>query len=141
MLKSLPIYNPKTIWAGADPGVVKGFSKALRDTKAPRKFWLALFEAGIVEANLKNPHGGDRDSVGSLQQRAGWGSVTERMDPYKAALRFLVDARKIDRKMYLSGKLAQAVQRSGFPLRYQQAYLAAAYVVTKAHGLEKGAKI
>lgn len=133
----MPIYNPKTIWRGADQNVVKGFVLALTETKAPRKFWLALFEAGIVEANLKNPHRGDLDSVGSLQQRPGWGTLAHRMDPHRAALEFLAEARKMDRKMYMSGKLAQAVQRSGFPLRYQQAYPAAAYAIIQIKKVKK----
>lgn len=127
----MPDYDPKTIAKGADPNVIAGFKKALIDRKASGKVALALFEAGIVEANLKNPTGGDRDSVGSLQQRdnGAWGTLEERMDPYQAALKFVDKAIKAENDFVTAGQLAQFVQVSGFPLRYDQAKAAAEYVI------------
>lgn len=80
----------------------------------------ALVEAGLVEANLHNPNYGDRDSIGSLQERSGYGSTTRRLDPSLAARRFLTEARQLKTPGISAGELAQKVQRSGFPARYGQ---------------------
>lgn len=110
---------------------------------------LALFEAGVVEApNFHNPAnssvpesmalphdgvGSDHDSVGFLQQRASWGSASERLNPSYAARKFLEKAIKYDKNFIGSaGHLAQKVQVSAYPDRYDavsavaQAYLRAA---------------
>lgn len=118
--------------AGADPTVLSGFWDALADTHADERLTVALFAAGIVEASLNNPTYGDRDSVGSLQQRGGWGSKAARMDPYRAALAFLADAtgRVLPKRPDITpGDLAQAVQRSAYPDRYAQAEPAARHVI------------
>lgn len=131
----MPTYDPKTIAANADPAVIAGFRKAAVSLHASSKVTLALFEAGIVEANLKNPAGGDRDSVGSLQQRSqGWGTLAERMDPYQAALKFVEKANRLENRFATAGQLAQAVQVSAFPLRYDQAKGAAEYVLQAKEG-------
>lgn len=82
----------------------------------------ALFEAGLVEANLTNPRGGDASSVGSLQEQSHYGSVQRRMNRGKAARRFLTEARAVNRRGFKgsAGQLAQAVQRSAFPGRYDE---------------------
>lgn len=82
----------------------------------------ALFEAGLVEANLTNPRGGDASSVGSLQEQSHYGSVQRRLNRGKAARRFLSEARAINRRGFRgsAGQLAQAVQRSAYPSRYDQ---------------------
>lgn len=80
----------------------------------------ALVEAGLVESNLSNPSGGDGDSAGSLQQRPSWGSHGRRTNPRLAADKFLREARKLKRPGISAGELAQLVQRSAFPERYNQ---------------------
>jgi hypothetical protein len=82
----------------------------------------ALIEAGLVEANLGNPRYGDRDSLGSLQQRPsqGWGSATQVLNPRYAASKFLSSAKRANRPGMSAGELAQAVQRSAFPGRYDE---------------------
>lgn len=130
----MPIYNPAAILRVADPRVVSAFHRACDDLKASNRIRIALFEAGIVEANLRNPDYGDRDSVGCLQQRGGWGSVEERMDPYASAVKFIRDAQiRVVPKFphYRAGRVAQAVQRSAYPDRYRQAYAAALYVIVR----------
>jgi hypothetical protein len=74
-----------------------------------------------VESNFSNVGYGDRDSEGVLQQRPsqGWGSAAE---PAAMDIRqFLARARQADRGFRgTPGQLAQAVQRSAFPARYDQ---------------------
>jgi hypothetical protein len=45
-----------------------------------RDIQIAIMTA-MTESNLRNLDFGDRDSVGLFQQRAGWGSTSQRMDP------------------------------------------------------------
>jgi hypothetical protein len=89
---------------------------------ASPKVTKALVEAGLVESNLSNPHGGDRDSQGVLQQRPsqGWGTPAQVTDPAYAADKFIDAAAPLRGKYGTAGALAQAVQRSGFPGRYQE---------------------
>jgi hypothetical protein len=105
---------------GAGSGnVVSAFQQAAAAMNASPLERLALFEAGIVESGLRNLSYGDRDSVGALQQRAsqGW---TGLMDPYKAAIEFLQHAMAKRPWGGSAGQLAQAVQGSAFPARYDQ---------------------
>jgi hypothetical protein len=103
----------------ADPSVIDAFRKAGRTTGASRKVMKALFEAGLVESNLQNLNHGDRDSLGPLQQRPSQGWKNAR-DPYKGALDFLKQAIPLADKYGSAGQLAQAVQRSAFPGRYDE---------------------
>lgn len=135
----MPGYDGPKQLAGADPNVLAGFVKAWRQSKAPRKALVALVAAGVVEANLGNPNYGDRDSVGSLQQRAGWGTKAARMDPHRAAVAFLVDlTTRVWPRHHAetAGALAQRVQRSAYPDRYQQAVPAAEHVIARLIGHE-----
>jgi hypothetical protein len=87
--------------------------------RASHKASLALIEAGIVESNLRNLPYGDRDSLGYLQQRPskGWRCP---MNITCATWDFLRRAIPIERDYPTAGQLAQAVQRSAFPDRYDQ---------------------
>lgn len=99
--------------------VLRAFTRASRDLGATRKPTKALIEAGLTESNLRNLSYGDRDSLGSLQQRPSQGWQNAR-DPYKAAVDFLKQAIPIKGKYGTAGQLAQAVQRSAYPGRYDQ---------------------
>lgn len=79
----------------------------------------ALIEAGIVESNLRNLNYGDRDSKGFLQQRPsqGWKNPTHVETATKS---FLDRARAANNQGGSAGQLAQRVQRSAFPARYDQ---------------------
>lgn len=89
-----------------------------RNMGASNKQLLALIEAGIVESGMRNINYGDRDSIGFLQQRAGWGSRAERMNVAIATAKFIRKARRVERKGMTAGQLAQAVQVSAFPHKY-----------------------
>jgi hypothetical protein len=102
--------------------VLNAFLREAQRLRATPKETEALIEAGLVEANLRNPNYGDRDSIGSLQERSHYGSPQRRLNPSLAARRFLSEARTLTKKGFKgsSGQLAQAVQRSAFPERYDQ---------------------
>lgn len=86
------------------------------------KILLATFETAIVESGIHNLDWGDRDSLGPFQQREsqGWGPPAETMHPPTAVRKFLEGAVRVNRSNpHLSaGQLAQAVQVSGHPGRY-----------------------
>ncbi|SCK26957.1 hypothetical protein [Streptomyces sp. WMMB 322] len=88
------------------------------------KVMLAAFEAGWVESHMNNLNCGDRDSLGVFQQRpsAGWGTPEQIMDPVYATNAFLDQAIPNDQADpgMTAGQLAQSVQRSAFPERYDQ---------------------
>jgi hypothetical protein len=97
--------------------VLVGFRRAIAALNANPTERLALWEAGLVESGLRNLPYGDADSVGALQQRPsqGW---TGLMNPYRAAVEFL--QRAIAKRPWrgTAGQLAQAVQVSAYPDRY-----------------------
>jgi len=99
-----------------DVGVARGVSE---------KVMLAAFEAGWVESRMNNLQCGDSDSVGVFQQRPsqGWGTVAQLTDPTHAADSFLAEAQRLEGDLAGStpGQLAQAVQRSAYPGRYDEA--------------------
>lgn len=77
----------------------------------------ALTEALIVESGIRNLSYGDRDSRGPLQQRVSQGWLHP--NSVKLAVRdFLKHARANQGLQGSAGKLAQSVQRSAFPSRY-----------------------
>lgn len=81
---------------------------------------LALIEAMKVESNYRNLNYGDRDSRGVLQQRRQYYPHSGQNVAYDID-QFLSRARRADRGFHGSaGQLAQAVQRSAFPGRYDQ---------------------
>jgi LAS superfamily LD-carboxypeptidase LdcB len=105
---------------------------------ASERALLAAFEAALVESNMRDLDYGDRDSLGVFQQRpsAGWGSPEQVSDPVYAARAFFLGPKRAgsvvggniepgaiarDKRFTGSaGELAQAVQRSAFPKRYDK---------------------
>ncbi|WP_330329065.1 hypothetical protein OHS33_04515 [Streptomyces sp. NBC_00536] len=89
------------------------------------KVMLAGFETGWVESRMNNLNCGDRDSLGVFQQRPsqGWGSPEQILDVDYAAGKFFEVALQMEPGMEGSsaGQLAQAVQRSAYPDRYDAA--------------------
>lgn len=88
-----------------------------RSMGAPGRVLLALMEAGLVESGMRNLNYGDRDSVGFLQQRPsqGWPSP---MNVPIATRSFVSRAMRKLPWSGSAGSLAQAVQISAFPSRY-----------------------
>src|SRR5690606_12874582 len=108
----------------ADGSVMQQALRQAQSMGASNKILLALFMAGFVESGFRNLNYGDRDSVGFLQQRPsqGWGSVSQIMNVPFATRSFVSRAMAIERRNpgIGPGALAQAVQRSAFPGRYEQ---------------------
>ena len=101
-----------------------------KSMRAKCRHMLAMLEAGIVESHLRDLNYGDADSVGWLQQRPsmGWrhaGNVA------MAAWDFLRRAPRAD-KGQSPGLVAQAVQRSGFPHKYDQQARPASRILHRA---------
>lgn len=114
-----------------DQKVANSAYKTAKSLNASDKVLLALFEAGLVESNMENVSYGDRDSIGFLQQRASWGSVQERMHVPTATGKFVARAKPIESRYNTAGRLAQAVQVSAFPLRYDARRLEAEALISK----------
>ncbi len=90
---------------------------------ASQKQIQAALATGWVESRYRNLAYGDRDSLGVFQQRPsqGWGSPSEVQNLDYAINAFYDAASKVNDKNMTFGQLAQAVQRSAFPARYDQA--------------------
>ncbi|SFR12546.1 hypothetical protein SAMN04488564_103827 [Lentzea waywayandensis] len=106
-----------------------GLSRGVSD-----KVMLAGFEAGWVESHMNNLDCGDADSLGVFQQRPsmGWGAPEQIMDVSYAAGRFFEYAVRVDRPDLSAGRLADAVQRSCCPERYDQAEARAGAMLRQA---------
>lgn len=96
----------------------------------PRATQIAFMTAMVEGPNLLNPHSGDRDSQGMFQQRpsAGWGTPAQITDPVLATRAFFGMATHTHNSGLTDipqwqtrpmGEVAQAVQHSAFPDRYQ----------------------
>lgn len=113
--------------------VVQTAYATARGMGASDKVMLALFEAAIVESGFRNLNYGDRDSVGFLQQRAsqGWPNP---MDVPTATRSFVSKATPIQNNYATAGQLAQAIQRSAFPLKYDAVRAQAATLLAQVSG-------
>jgi len=122
--------------AGYDLNVARQAYQTAASMGASAKVMLALFEAGIVESGFQNLSGGDRDSAGFLQQRPseGWGTKEQVMNVSYATTKFVTEAKKQENHYVTSGQLAQAVQRSAFPGRYDAVSLQAQALLKQVQG-------
>lgn len=93
----------------------------------------AALMAAMQKSSLRNINYGDRDSVGLFQQRpsCGWGSAQQIMDPVFASQSFYginsygSNPGVIQQPGWQTmspGQLAQAVQHSAYPDRYNNWY-------------------
>lgn len=119
------ILNPRcSVPPDADMDVNKEVHDVAVGRKANEKVMLATFETAWVESHMNNLDCGDRDSLGVFQQRpsAGWGTPEECMNVEHATNAFLDQAIANDQKNpdQSAGELAQSVQRSAYPDRYDQ---------------------
>jgi phage-related protein len=100
-------------------------AETLRDVwsrmNMPFKALLSAIETGIVETGLRNLPYGDRDSVGWRQERGHYGSKAERMNVGHGAQRFFREWSQFNDPGESAGTVAQQVQRSAFPARYDAA--------------------
>lgn len=128
----MPTYDPAKVVKAADMGLVKTAISTAQSLGASADIILADLAAGIVESDLQNLDHGPDGSRGYLQQRSsqGW---PDPMNITTATKSFVSSAKKI--KTYSSiGQLAQKVQRSAYPARYDEALPAARAVLAAAGG-------
>ncbi|MEU7477613.1 hypothetical protein AB0A63_16610 [Lentzea sp. NPDC042327] len=120
---ALPLNTECRVPAVHDPEVVREVHAAGLALRVSDKVMLAGFEAGWVESHMHNLDCGDADSLGVFQQRPsmGWGTPEQIMDVTYAATRFFEAAVRLDRPDLTPGLLADAVQRSCCPERYDLA--------------------
>lgn len=109
-----------------------GVATTLVESGNPLKMWAN----NAVPESLSFRHdavGSDNDSIGLFQQRqAGWGTVEDRMTPFKSAGMFFDRLKQFDWENMDPGAAAQKVQVSAFPDRYAQQMDAAKAMVAKA---------
>lgn len=102
-----------------DDAIVQTAIRIGRERGIPERGWVVILAAGYQESGIRNLSYGDRDSVGWLQQRAGWGSVSQRMDPAYATNKFYDALVKVSGWQSMSiNDAAQRVQISGTPTAY-----------------------
>lgn len=108
-----------------DPNIIQTVYDIAMQRGVNDKVLLSAFEAGWVESHMHNLDCGDRDSLGVFQQRPsqGWGTPEQCMDPVHATNKYLDQAipNDVNNPGFTAGQLAQSVQRSAYPERYDQA--------------------
>jgi len=134
-----------SIPANHDPNVIRVVYQVGLDRNVSPKVMLAAFEAGWVESHMNNLNCGDKDSLGVFQQRPsqGWGTPEQIMNVAYAATQFFVQAQRNEplHPEYTAGLLAQSVQRSCCPERYDQAEGRARAMMDEARGLVGGSRV
>jgi hypothetical protein len=103
-----------------DPKAARAICSVARGLGASPKVLLAAYEAAIVESGVHSIPFGDLDSIGLFQQRDSWGTFAQRMDPVWASRQFISRAIRQNESWMSAGQLAQDVQVSNFPERYDQ---------------------
>ena len=115
-----------------------GVATTLVESGNPLKMWAN----NAVPESLSFRHdavGSDADSIGLFQQRqAGWGTVEDRMTPFKSAGMFFDRLKQFDWENMDPGAAAQKVQVSAFPDRYAQQMDAAKGLVARAGVYDTG---
>jgi hypothetical protein len=118
-----------------DMKVAAVICQVLDQYHASPKVRLSAFETAIVESGVHNLTViYDHDSLGVFQQRASWGSVAQRTDPRWAAQQYVSRAVAKNSAGESAGQLAQSVQNSNFPERYDQVQLQAYALMQQACG-------
>ena len=115
-----------------------GVATTLVESGNPLKMWAN----NAVPESLSFRHdavGSDSDSIGLFQQRqAGWGTVEDRMTPFKSAGMFFDRLKQFDWENMDPGAAAQKVQVSAFPDRYAQKLDEAKALVARAGVYDTG---
>ncbi|WP_344923571.1 hypothetical protein, partial [Streptosporangium oxazolinicum] len=98
--------------------------KAVRDRGLDARAAVIAIATVIVETSIQNiSEEVDHDSLGLFQQRASWGSASQRLNPTWATNAFLDKMLRVypndSWKTKPVGEVAQGVQVSAFPDRYQ----------------------
>lgn len=109
-------------WSAEQRSIAAAFVTVWRSRQLPDRALEIIMITGLVESEMSSPdeEHSDLDSAGPLQQRRDYGTEEQRRDPVYAAGKFF------DRLVTVpnwgtrpQGEVAQAVQISDFPDRYQ----------------------
>jgi murein DD-endopeptidase MepM/ murein hydrolase activator NlpD len=104
----------------------------------PIRGWIIAVATALQESDLRDPPGGDQDSIGLFQQRPsqGWGTPKQLRDPVYASRKFYEKLLTIPnwQSMPLT-EAAQAVQRSAYPEAYAKHEPDATLLVNTIAGL------
>jgi cell wall-associated NlpC family hydrolase len=118
----------------AQTAIVQQIISIGRQRNLPARAWQVAIQAGMTESHLTNTNSGDLDSLGIFQMRPsmGWGNAAQLSDvPYEINEFYTKLVSNVPHyQQMLPGDAAQAVERSAFPLRYQQWTAMAANLVT-----------
>lgn len=120
--------------SGRDVNVTRKMYEVAWKRGVSPKVMLSLFEAGWVESWLNNLNCGDADSIGVFQMRPsmGWGTYDQLQDVTYQVNKWLDVAAPLEAKYSTSGQLAQGVERSAYPTRYDQAAATAQKYINEA---------
>jgi hypothetical protein len=128
--KGVPVVTGQCTVAGSSVTVTteqlenaKTIAEVARSRGLPDRAIVIALATAQQESRLRNLDYGDRDSLGLFQQRpsAGWGSPAEVQDPVYAAGKFFDHLVRVpDWETGDLTTVADAVQRSAFPLAYRQ---------------------
>jgi len=126
-----------------DPDVLKTIYQTAISRNASDRVLLATFETCYVESHCNDLDCGDQDSVGVFQQRTsqGWGTVDQIMNVTYSTNKFLDQCIQVDSQQDASvsaGAIAQMVQQSDFPDRYEQEKSMGQQLLDKAKSLAGG---
>ncbi|RAO29655.1 hypothetical protein PSN13_04853 [Micromonospora saelicesensis] len=128
-----------SIPSSADDAVLTTVYRVATGLSANERVLLAGFEAGWVESRMNNLPCGDSDSLGVFQQRPsqGWGTPAQILNVSYAANSFFVRAIPLAAANpgWSAGQVAQGVQRSAFPDRYDAAQATAQALIARAREL------
>ena len=128
--------------SSANDGVLLTVKHAADARQVSARVRLATYEAAWVESHANNLHCGDRDSLGVFQQRpsAGWGTPAQILNVTYATNKFLDRAVPVAaaHSSWSAGQVAQAVQVSAFPDRYDQSAAKARSLISRAATLDSG---
>lgn len=120
-----------------DPEVIQIIWDIGTERGVDDKTMLSAFEAGWVESHMNNLNCGDRDSLGVFQQRPsqGWcDDPNDCMDVTYATNSYFDQAipNNENNPDFTAGELAQSVQRSAYPDRYDEAEAKAQELIAEA---------
>ena len=128
-----------SIPAKANDGVLKTLKKIGDSRHITAKVRLAMFETAWVESHANNLGCGTGDSVGVFQQSPsnGWGTKAQCMNVTHATNKFLDQAIPNSRNhpSWTAGHVAQSVQRSAYPDRYDAAKAKANSLIARSNTL------
>ncbi|KZW00795.1 hypothetical protein EXIGLDRAFT_720411 [Exidia glandulosa HHB12029] len=133
---------PSSLYSKPNTGVIDTIYRVALSRGVNSKVMLAMFETAAVESNYNNLSCGDQDSVGVFQQRPSqnWGSVGQILNIEYSTNKFLDGAISMDKKHpdYSAGKLAQSVQISEYPTRYDEQESRARSILAQAKARNGG---